>query len=44
MMKSRRETEGKRELRRRITFEEVVHAIEQVRGEAWDTIITPAIK
>jgi putative transposase len=34
-----RETEGKRELRRRITFEEVVRAMEQVRGEAWETIL-----
>jgi len=34
-----REVEGKRELRRRVRFEEVVSAIEGMRGQAWAEIV-----
>ncbi len=33
-----RETEIKRALRRRIGFEEIVHALEKVTGEEWESI------
>jgi len=35
-----REVAGKRELRRRLTFEEVVGAIEKLKGSAWTEIVS----